>query len=75
MEKLKFQAGDFESEPGKFAQALAYKAQAKFDEWYRENIEDAPVVRGEGIIMVGFSKLPAPNTKWEGKLVGIKEIK
>ncbi len=44
MKKLVFNSEDFFNEISELQIALT--AQAKFDEWYRENIESAPLVYG-----------------------------
>ncbi len=53
MKKLVFESGDFFINPNLFGYILesvmskyVRYAQAKFDEWYRSNIESAPLVYG-----------------------------
>lgn len=79
MERLKFNENDFNihSDPNYTKLLIKHKAQAKFDEWYKQ-IENAPVVYGsiEGSKVVQlFGQLPGCNDTHTARLIDIQEIK
>ncbi len=79
MKKLVFDLEDFDWSCMSSAQACSKAAQAKFDEWYHENIESAPLVYGKKFKICATTNWCATQENEhhdvQARLVDIQEIK
>lgn len=80
MRKLKFKPEDFDAKDLPFGNDLASLANEMFEKWYREEIENAPIVYSEpgyvDGVPVNFTRRCIPKDyRFTAKLVCIEEIK